>query len=594
MTFLNPSALWWLLGVPAVVALHLLRPKPRAVTISSLALWRGIHKKGRHRVLGLRLHQFLSLFLATAAWTLVAVAAARPQFGRSDGRPGPVVLLIDGRARLGAAAGSDRETRFERVRREAERWVALAAPDREVAIVMGAADHAWPVAAFSPDPRKLKSKLAAMRPTDAGGDLLDARSLADQMARSVKGRVVELTPVAAPSADNSAITALGVAPIPNRPGRAEVFVEVSQFGNAALDATLDILLDGTFVDARRVEAAAGSAWKGRFEVARPSVDAPTPGHRLVARLNVRDAMDADNAAYAVLPGWRTVPVLMVGRDDPFVEKAIRSVPGTRFETVAPDQFVPSMLRAFPVVVFDDWIPVQRSLDTLVSGTLWIGRPPFSSTDAPVNRPAITHLDEGHPLTRLIDGTDWQIASARPAIIPENDPAWRWEQPIRSGETPLLIAGERTDGVRLAALTFHPLDSTLPLKVAFPLLIANSIHWLSGSDRAFEKAATVGELVKLAEGCAITSELDPDAESAAGTWHPLRAGFYRAETGGNPTWMAANSLDPSESAAAAQPEPDRRSAVPDRPAGEDEAPLCLAAAAAILFIEWWLFNRGRIA
>jgi hypothetical protein len=35
------------------------------------------------------------------------------------------------------------------------------------------------------------------------------------------------------------------------------------------------------------------------------------------------------------------------------------------------------------------------------------------------------------------------------------------------------------GQRIAALSFDVADSDLPLRVAFPLLMANTIHWLAG-------------------------------------------------------------------------------------------------------------------
>lgn len=111
LTFAHPWAIW--LGVAAAAApvvVHLLtRPRPVRLPLSTLCFVREAVRQRRSRS---RLRDVLVLALRTAAVLLLALAVARPQWGRqplvSDQRPGDAVrvVLLDLSQSMGATSGS--------------------------------------------------------------------------------------------------------------------------------------------------------------------------------------------------------------------------------------------------------------------------------------------------------------------------------------------------------------------------------------------------------------------------------------------------------------------------------------------------------
>jgi hypothetical protein len=78
----------------------------------------------------------------------------------------------------------------------------------------------------------------------------------------------------------------------------------------------------------------------------------------------------------------------------------------------------------------------------------------------------------HPLLRFVNFDNVQIAEAL-AVKP---PTWGISL-VDSPPTPLIIAGE-TDRQRLIWVGFDPLQSTWPLRISFPIFMANAVDWLN--------------------------------------------------------------------------------------------------------------------
>ncbi len=126
-----------------------------------------------------------------------------------------------------------------------------------------------------------------------------------------------------------------------------------------------------------------------------------------------------------------------------------------------------------LTIFDSLVPTE----TLPAGSLLFIAPPrstelFSVTgrvDAPVPGPVAAD----DPLLRYVDLRDVAVQDATRIVLP----AWGRVAiiDIKTG-APLLVVGEQ-DGRRLAVLAFDLRRSDLPLRVAFPLLMANLIDAL---------------------------------------------------------------------------------------------------------------------
>src|SRR6185369_7797341 len=129
--------------------------------------------------------------------------------------------------------------------------------------------------------------------------------------------------------------------------------------------------------------------------------------------------------------------------------------------------------------------------------LFLKATPFGG-GAALDQPLVTDVDATHPTTRQVSLKNVSILHASGLEVPAPKDGWTFAAPLRSFDHALLITGERS-GQRLAALSFDVLESDLPLRVAFPLLMSNTLHWLSGEQAEPRTSMVAGETIPLAAG-----------------------------------------------------------------------------------------------
>ena len=328
---------------------------------------------------------------------------------------------------------------------------------------------------------------------------------------------------------------------------------------------------------------------------------------MTARLDTTDALASDNVAYAVLPVEPPKRVLLVTKGNWFLEKLLAADQSIAFELLTPDAFTPALASKFDAVVLDDFLPANFDFAKARGNYFFIKQTPFNTSEPPLDQPLISDLESGHPALRLVSLQNITLLHAAPLAVPKIED-WTWQAPIRSFEHPLMITGERHGGApRVAALAIDIADSDLPLRVAFPLLISNTLHWLTGEETSPVLRRRAGEALPLAAGESV--RVDPrspwtkDAQSASAPvartlFEPLVNGFYEWQNRDGHRWLAVNTFSEAESdlRAANSPTSSSSAALPvvsvARLAGWPLWQYLAAAALALFALEWWLFHRRR--
>ncbi len=559
MTFLYPAALAFAALVPVIVVLYMLRKKRRTVTVPSVLLWRELVERApQHRALG-RIRGLLSLLLNLLVFLLVLLALMRPDFADLF-TVRHTVLVLDTRARM-QAVGADGTSAFERAQRIADQVVQRAG-DRHVFAILGG--DGTTIAPFTADARRLRDLIAATRPTDAGGDLASTVNLAAKLVRAVadSGRLIVLTDrpqnfaseegievetaAVGETADNVGIAEFALRSAPGGPQSLEVFLRVENFSATLIERDVEIRLDGELIDVVRARAEAGEAFETVIAVAAGAVTSPRGW--LTATLTGRDALAVDDTARAVVPTTAKPRVLLITTGNWFLEKALAADESIAFELLGPDAWRDGMESAFDVVVFDDWLPPDATPALLERGNfLFAGRSPLGAEDPDIVNPVVTDVDARTPLLHGIDLAPSRVTSAYrldPAVAPG-----RVAMPVRSADDALVATFQSAaDPTRRSVVfAFRVADSDLPLRIAFPLLVSNSIHWLSG--RTERGAAQAGRIVVLADEESLASEPGESGENgatSAGVMRVDRNGFYALRSGDATSWLAVNTSDAAES------------------------------------------------
>lgn len=617
MTFLAPWAIWFAAGIPIIVMLYLLKLKRRPLPVSTLMFWQRILEESRRRAFFQKLRNVFSLLLHLLIFALILAALAKPVLDRAVRDGSSTVLIIDVRARM-QARESGGETRLENAKRLAANYFGQAAAGRPVAII---STHRAPavVTPFTTDEKELREGLASITATDATGDLEPAIALAEQLlaAREGNRRIVVLSAekstignrqsaiewISVGAAhDNLAITRFATRPLLSSPQTSEVLLSVANYGMAPATANLELALDGRLLDVKPLTLTPGETAVQVF----PTVPRNTANSRgwLTARLDTDDALPADNVAYAVLPPPQPRRVLLVTKGNWFLEKMLAADQSLTFELLDPDSFQLALAEKFDAVILDNALPADFDLAKAAGNFLFIKKTPFATVDIPLEQPLISETNEQHPALRLVNLRNVTVVRATTLTEPPRGGDWRFETPIRSFDHPLMITGERRNQ-RVAALALDLTDSDLPLRVAFPLLMSNTLQWLTGAAVTHAPTLPAGETFPLASEQTVwtvpqkkwSGEVKPDpAQLAHGLFQPLANGYYLFNKRDGASWLAVNTFSEAESdlrnaeASAASPALPRLAAV-----NLSGWPLWqyLALAALLLFtLEWWLFHRRR--
>jgi hypothetical protein len=592
------------IGGAAITALYLVRLRRRRVAVSFAPLWLDALGPRRTTSWARRLRDLMSLLLALSLLGTVLLAAVDPRPATADRAGRSVVVLIDRSASMSARDGAG--TRLDAARARANEIVdGVAAADR--ALVASFASDAVAESGFEADAGRLRRAVAAVAPSEEPGDLPRALTFASAILRgrprptivlvSDGGFSEEARRTMPADADvrfagvgrpgrgggNIGIISFAARRVPADPTTVDAALVVQNFGTQPAAVAVDIRAGDTTVERLRLDLGPGE--RRRHEL--PNVFAADV--RLEARLLTADGrplaqggaddLALDDTAFAVVPSLPRRRVLRVGGPNLYLDGALLSLG----RAVTVDRLTPAVAEAqrarwteYDLVIFDGVAPAAPPtkgrflfLDANGPGS------PFPERGT-VRDPVIADVRRDHPLARQLDLTDVNVASARRLALAPGDVAV-----AGSFGVPLLIARERP-GLRIAATSFDPRRSDLPMRPAFPLLIANALAWAPGvtGDAAIEAPPA------LLTGASTRSRDDLPEIAIA------HVGFHRA---GN-TIVAANLGDARESDTTPATDVElggRKLAAPDPPVwrgGVRAGRFALFLALALLVFEWVSYHR----
>jgi hypothetical protein len=393
-----------------------------------------------------------------------------------------------------------------------------------------------------------------------------------------------------------------------------LFASVNIYGRADREVILSVSIDGELFNAQTIVVPAGGASDVVLSdlpkdpaVYQASLSLPSSAQSGQAV----DALPLDDVAWAVYAPPTSGRVLLVSPGNIFLEQALAALPGLQPFRAPADAPLPS--DPFDLYILDG-LPVA---DLPPQDVLVINPAPAEGELDPANLP---WLDVGgyftgtadirlaaDPLLQFVDFADVHILRARSVAVPD------WARVLMAADGgPLLFAGE-IGGRRVAVLTFDLHDSDLPLQIAFPILVANLIDWLSPAQvLSAPDGLQPGETLTLRPPSGATAVVINSPGGRAFAARPGERGVLFAETHELGTYavtvsaadqvlsvsqFAVNLFEPGE--ADIQPRDSitvGRSAVTaaeQTEMGQYEFwPWLAGVALALLFVEWWVYHRGN--
>ncbi len=612
MKFLTPTALWFALALPAVVVFYLLKRKRVTRVVASTLLWQRFLAETQASAPLQRLRHNWLLLLQLLLLALLVFALGRPYFSGNEALGALQVVVLDASASMQATDESP--NRFERARSEALKLVdGLASGKGGQMVVLVAGANAQVLQSATSEKAILRRALQGATVTDSPTRLAEALRVAETLIRDKpEGEIHLFSDGAVPElagfenkelrliyhrvgtrARNAGIVAFDVKPNPEDPQKRALFLSIENATPQPLEGRLELSFEGQIVDTKPIRLDATNSTPVVF-IASQARDGV-----FTVKLIVEDDLAADNQASVVSLLPQPVKVELVTKGNRFLEKALGAA-GPNVELSITSDHTASDSHP-DLVVLDDVLPSVwpkgNVLAIHVAPTNW-----FPAGVSALETPPIVNWRNTHPLLRFVSFDNVQIGQA----LAVKTPPWAISL-VDAPQSPLVVAGE-FGRQRIVWIGFNPLESTWPLRVSFPIFIANAVEWLNpASTRAEQFMVKPGDPFRfpLSESLASATVTGPDGQvhtvplgeqvSEFVYGDTVHQGIYKAQLGTNRITFVANLLDAAESNVTPRESLNLGRFAQVKATSEHKANLewwrwFACAALGVMLGEWWWFHR----
>jgi Ca-activated chloride channel homolog len=602
MNVLNPLALLFALLAVPIILLYLLRLQRREHTVSSTLLWRQAVLDREANTLWQRLRRNLLMLLQLLTLAFLVFALVRPYVNVPGTLKGRLLVLLDGSVSMRATDVAP--ARFEAAKSQVRALIDDLGPSDEMSIVLAdgypraltgatsvkselhvALDSALPSLVAA----NWSAAIALAAATGAGSDttiiVVSDGVQADDL-RLLTGNV-RYIPVGT-SGDNVAVSTLSL----RRTVRGlAAFVRVANTGAQDDRVLVSLRADGALLDARTLKLPAGQSASYTVNGLDPKLNAVRASIDQAEHNKLAD----DDVAYTVNASTATRRALLLSRGNRFLEQALTALPNVQ------------VTRAITQPAESDTVYDLYVLDGVTTtlppraNVLFIGPQDVFTTSGTFSNTAFVRA-ESH---RVLESVDWRGVSVLSAQR-VNTPAWL-APVVESQGGPLLYAGapgaadNANDVSRFGRIVLIPFDlrrSDLPLQIAFPVLIANSVEWLA-PPQGLNLPVNVrpGNVVPLPQDAIVQV---PDGSRVAvsdrGFAQTDELGVYNYQVKDVRSAFAVNFADPLQSSIAPHPQLQ----IGGTTASTELKPQynqreiwgwLAGAALVLLLVEWWIYQRG---
>lgn len=651
---------WIILGLvpPLIVLLYFLKLRRTPIEVPSTYLWTRTIEDLHVNSIWQRLRNSLLLILQLLLVSLLILAALGPGCQGESLEGDRFIFLVDQSASMSATDVEPGKTRLDIAKEEVGKLIDSMEAD-DTAMIIAFSDRANVQQSYTKNKSLLKRKLAEIQQTQRSTDITEALTAASglanpgrtsdrESARDIQvadalaatlfiysdGAIREvptfslgnLTPEYRPVGSleipfNVGITAMAISDELDSAGM-QVFARLQNSDDEPHTVDAELYVDDELFDAQAgIELPANDARGISFDT---SGIASQLEHPVAVRLEltVDDVYSLDNVAYGALRPPRKANVLIVTRDNPYLEfvfdtDRIKKLATVEFQDpgwlASPEYVERATLGQYDLVIFDQCAPETMPLCNTV---FWNAIPKDSEwtlgeTQAPT---FIVDFDSTHPLMFNVSFGNVLIAESHVVSGPPGT-----LELVESTGGPIMAIGPR-EGFLDLVIGFSLIEydedanatvnSDWPNHLGFPLFINNVLVSLAGSSRY--QASTgyqPGEIIKFKTRLPTSSVTIKTPDRQAVRLKPRsdrmfvyagadRVGVYEViddESKELDQLFPVNLLDPLESDLAVRDKlelgyEEVTGKIERVPATHEFWTWILLGAIVVLLLEWYIYNR----
>lgn len=508
MAVLHVWPLGFLLLVPGLIILYLLKVRARKYTVSSVSFFRELYHNMEATKPWERFVNQLLFYIQLFLILLWIFALVSPYLKHGGQKSGQVILCIDNSGSMNALY-DDKKTKLEEAKKKAEEYIEGLAPNQEITLILANKSPQILVSATS-DRQRIKKALSDIEGTDVEGNMSGnvtfLQSVTDQMKGfrilmftdrdvdlgKLQATVVDMSPVTDKAKKNLSVDY--VSHTNREDGSVDVLANVSNHGLKEVEGELNCYLGETLLQVMAFTLKAGENESLYLDTIKASglTKKQKDGDILRIELAGEDALAGDNVAYDFLDDSLKKKVLLVSKSNIFLEKAICADENiTLYRTNSVKHLDTAM--EYDLYIFDGVMPEQ--LPKKGNILLWNpdkeisidGRKLFTIGNTKKN---VWVKSTEHEVTRYLEDFIFGVSKLRKIQKPE----WASEF-FEAASYSAGFMGE-ISGRNIAVLAFDIHNTDFPLQAEFPIFINNLMGKCMDTALLPKRVLTAGEPLQI--------------------------------------------------------------------------------------------------
>ncbi|MCM8711783.1 BatA and WFA domain-containing protein [Clostridium sp. SYSU_GA19001] len=487
MRLLYPAALFFLISIPVIIAMYILKQKFEERKISSLYLWNQVIKDIDVNTPWQRLKSSLPLILQIILALLLTLALTDPFLlikGRGEQN---IIIVIDTTGSMKAAY--EDSTKFEEGIKRAEKLIRSLRTGSKITLISSGSKPRIEIS-LSENKEDAINKLKNIKITNAAGDINDSLSLVKSISKQDKGyRSIFFT--------DKNVDIKGI--------NGEVQVLNSYSENVSLDyishsksesgINAIIRINNRSSNSQKREVALYAEEKLFFlkdvELKPKEVKTiyfaglPNYTKYLHGEISKKDSLNEDNSIYEVVKSTKGQKVLLVSERNVFIEKVLASL--NNIELYKTNSFE-NIMDKYDLYIFDGVSPKALPKE----GAVLFLNPPEDSESFKVNGDIDGGLGEAvkSSITKYMENVHFTVSKFKNIEVPY------WASVfLKVNNKPAGFVGE-LKGQKTGVLAFDLHSSDFPLISEFPIFMHNLISYLTDFDFQTKSSYKSGESITI--------------------------------------------------------------------------------------------------
>ena len=603
MSFTSLWPLVFLLGVPAIIILYILKPRGKDMEISSNILWKHLFKYRQSRTFFEKFRSEILMALQILTMILLILALMAPFVMMNSTTGGSTTVIIDKSLSM-QHKNNDGSTRLEAAKEEALDHIMSAAGDISV---ISAADTADILIANSTDRNRIKELVNAIRPSDKEGDLSEAYRLAatldsdnvliltdgagvagaEEYAKTLKADVIDV-------GDASSNVSLDYIYYSESGG--EVTLRFTNY--SATDAEFDVTIydeTGNILGVQSSSAPAGKSSSILFS------GIWTEGSYIRSAISAirfadgkaQDSLGLDNSAVALTKRNSETQGILISDGNTFIERAYFAVTGADLTKTMSDSAVSA--GNYNVVIYDAGYVPQGAKTGRNGG--------HDDTDVSPNMLRFeTSGGAGTLNSVVVDVNESEITEGLTAFSLGSNQVVYYECP--EWATSFMEADGKCVGYygingnhKEVVVGFDIRETDFPVKAEFPVFIAGAISYLSDLSILGKDVYEAGDTIIINPNAEVTPQ-DMMVSPADGSAEPVPApgtdmgvaGLYRISAGDRTEYFVIRAAQEGRDGRLEGDDIHHGGSYSGTKARRSLRNVLIIAALILLIIEWLIFMR----